>query len=162
MKLWWCPTYKGVILKIIQSRVEEMVEHVRYAIRLSGFERQLIGGIVLTGGGSQMRHIRPLFEYMTGLDVRLGCPGEHLAAGNERVANAHYATGVGLVMLGLKDFARHGRAREGDQPSEAGVIRGSFFDNFIRRAGLWMEDTFNDKPNKRHPNRRNRSNDPIH
>jgi len=147
------------LASIIQSRVEEMVEHVRYAIRLSGFERQLIGGIVLTGGGSQMRHIRPLFEYMTGLDVRLGCPGEHLAAGNERVANAHYATGVGLVMLGLQDFARNGRAREGDQSLSSRVKRGSFFDNFIRRAGHWMEDQFNDKPNKRNPNKKNRSND---
>jgi len=147
------------LASIIQSRVEEMVEHVRYAIRVSGFERQLIGGVVLTGGGSQMRHIRPLFEYMTGLDVRLGCPGEHLAAGNEQVANAQYATGVGLVMLGLLDFARPGRERDEVQRPESRLHRGGFFDNFIRRAGNWMEDHFNEKPNKRNPSNRNRPSD---
>jgi cell division protein FtsA len=146
------------LASIIQSRVEEMVEHVRYAIRVSGFERHLIGGIVLTGGGSQMRHIRPLFEYMTGLDVRLGCPGEHLAVGNEKVANAQYATGMGLVMLGLQDFTRQGRARAEAPQSGSRLNRGSFFDNFIRKAGNWMEDKFNDKPNKRNPNKRNHPN----
>jgi hypothetical protein len=62
-------------------------------------------------------------------------------------------------MLGLQDFARNGRAREGDQSLSSRVKRGSFFDNFIRRAGHWMEDQFNDKPNKRNPNKKNRSND---
>jgi len=148
------------LASIIQSRVEEMVEHVRYAIRVSGFERQLIGGIVLTGGGSQMRHIRPLFEYMTGMDVRLGCPGEHLAVGNDKVSNAQYATGMGLVMLGLQDFTRQGRSRAEELRPDSRVNRGSFFDNFIRRAGNWMEDQLNDKPNKRNPNKRNRPDNP--
>jgi len=131
---------------IIQSRVEEMVEHVRYAIRVSGFEKQLIGGIVLTGGGAQLRNIRALFEYMTGLDVRLGCPGEHLASGNERVANPQYATGVGLVMLGMQELSRSTRGTEETNRSDSRMKRGSFFDRVLRTAENWFDDLGTEKP----------------
>ncbi|MFT5979769.1 MAG: cell division protein FtsA, partial [Flavobacteriales bacterium] len=67
------------LASIIQARMEEIVEHVYYEIRSSGLEKQLIGGIVITGGGSQLRHITQLFEYVTGMDCRIGYPNEHVA-----------------------------------------------------------------------------------
>jgi cell division protein FtsA len=59
--------------------MEEIIEHVYHEIRNSGYENKLICGIVVTGGGSQLKHITQLFEYITGMDTRIGYPTEHLA-----------------------------------------------------------------------------------
>ncbi len=89
---------------IIQARVEEIIEQVYYEIKNSGLERKLIAGIVLTGGGSQMRHIKELTEFITGMDVRIGVPSEHLS---DKVPadmlTPIYSTGIGLVLEGFKD-----------------------------------------------------------
>ena len=87
---------------IIEARMTEIIEHVHFEIRNSGFSDQLIGGVVLTGGGSQLRHITQLFQYVTGMDCRVGYPSEHLAeAPNQDVTAPSFATGVGLVINGI-------------------------------------------------------------
>jgi len=92
------------LASIIQARMEEIVEHVYYEIRSSGLEKQLIGGIVITGGGSQLRHITQLFEYVTGMDCRIGYPNEHVAkAPNKELISPLFATGVGLVIKGYEN-----------------------------------------------------------
>ena len=89
---------------IIQARMEEILEHAHYEIRNSGFEKKLIGGIVLTGGGAQLKHLVQLTEYVTGLDARIGYPTEHLTAGqNDDIKNPMYATGIGLILQGFAD-----------------------------------------------------------
>ena len=83
----------------------EIVEHIYYEIKNSGFEKKLIGGIVVTGGGSQLKHINQLFEYITGMDTRIGYPNEHLSSNtNINVTSPLYATGVGLVAKGFQQF----------------------------------------------------------
>ncbi|MFM9004704.1 MAG: cell division FtsA domain-containing protein, partial [Flavobacteriales bacterium] len=92
--------------QIIQARMEEIIEHVYYEIRNSGFEKQLIGGIVLTGGGSQLKHMKQLVEYITGMDCRIGFPNEHVVkAKNENLLIPAMSTGVGLVIQGLEKFS---------------------------------------------------------
>ena len=78
----------------------EIIEHVHYEVRSSGFGDQLIGGIVLTGGGSQLKHVTQLFQFVTGLDCRLGFPGEHIAKAPDDTSIPSYSTGVGLVIKG--------------------------------------------------------------
>jgi len=91
---------------IIEARMTEIIEHVHFEIRNSGFADQLIGGVVLTGGGSQLRHITQLFQYVTGLDCRVGYPSEHLAeAPNADATAPSFATGVGLVIKGYNRLA---------------------------------------------------------
>ncbi len=91
------------LASIIQARMEEIIEHVYYEIKNSGYEKKLIGGIVVTGGGSNLRHLPQLMEYVTGMDVRVGYPNEHLAGGNpEDITSPIFSTGVGLVMKGLE------------------------------------------------------------
>jgi cell division protein FtsA len=88
---------------IIQARMEEIIEIVQNEIMQSGHYKKLAGGIVLTGGGSQMQFISQLFEYMTGLDTRIGYPNEHLGKSViEEVKSPMYATSVGLVLAGFK------------------------------------------------------------
>lgn len=91
---------------IIEARMTEIIEHVHFEIRNSGFSDQLIGGVVLTGGGSQLRHVTQLFQYVTGLDCRVGYPSEHLAEAPDAHATApSFATGVGLVIKGYDRLA---------------------------------------------------------
>jgi cell division protein FtsA len=95
------------LANIIEARMSEIIEHIYYEIKNSGFEKELIGGIVVTGGGSQMRHITQLFEFITGMDCRIGYPNEHLyKAPNEDVVKPTYSTGVGLVMKGFDNGSK--------------------------------------------------------
>lgn len=92
------------LASIIHARVEEIFNHVNYEIKASGLEKKLIGGIVLTGGGAQLKHLPQLVEYLTGLDVRVGYPNEHLAKGMvDEVKSPMFATGIGLVIKGLNN-----------------------------------------------------------
>jgi cell division protein FtsA len=96
--------------KIIHARVVEIVEQVYVEIKNYGHEEQkkkLIAGIVLTGGGSQLKHLKQLVEYITGMDTRIGYPNEHLAGDSEEdVASPLYATAVGLLMNAVKNKRR--------------------------------------------------------
>ena len=92
--------------KIIHARVVEIIEQVYMEIKNYGHEEQkkkLIAGIVLTGGGSQLKHLKQLVEYITGMDTRIGYPNEHLAGDSDsETASPLYATAVGLVMNALR------------------------------------------------------------
>lgn len=94
---------------IIQARMEEIIEHVYYEIKSSGYENKLIGGIVITGGGAQLKHLVQLVEYLTGIDCRIGFPNEHLAKNEQLSKSAFedlrsplYATGIGLLIKGIQ------------------------------------------------------------
>ena len=92
--------------KIIHARVVEIIEQVFAEIKLYGHEdprKKLIAGIVLTGGGAQLKHIKQLVEYITGIDTRIGYPNEHLAGNSdEEISSPLYATAVGLVMNSIE------------------------------------------------------------
>ena len=91
--------------RIIQARMEEILDLVYWEIRRSGFERKLIGGIVLTGGGSLLRNLVDLVELHTGMSTRLDSPTEHLANGyDQEISSPIYATSVGLVLNGFKEL----------------------------------------------------------
>lgn len=92
--------------KIIHARVIEIIEQVYLEIKNYGHEEQkkkLIAGIVLTGGGAQLLHIKQLVEYITGMDTRIGYPNEHLAGDSDaETTSPMYATAVGLVLNSLE------------------------------------------------------------
>jgi cell division protein FtsA len=95
------------LASIIQARMEEIIEHIFYEIRASGYEKKLIGGIVLTGGGAMLKHTAQLTEFMTGLDTRIGYPNEHLAKDvPPEMASPMYATSIGLVIVGIDRYER--------------------------------------------------------
>lgn len=89
---------------IVQARMEEILEHVHFELRGSDFDKKLIGGIVLTGGGSQLRHLVQLTQLVTGMEARLGIPNEHLAATKiKEVNNPIFATGIGLSVRAFSE-----------------------------------------------------------
>ncbi len=100
-------TPKEISLKnlayIIEARMEEIVELVYAEIMRSGYSNSLAGGIVVTGGGSQLQNLVQLVEYITGMDTRIGYPNEHLGRSKiDAVKSPMYATSVGLVLAGYQ------------------------------------------------------------
>ena len=86
--------------------MSEIMDFVSYHLKQVGLDnRMLNGGIVLTGGGSQLKHLIQLTEYVTGLNARIGFPTEHLAAGHiEELAKPTYSTCIGLILKGYNDY----------------------------------------------------------
>ena len=133
---------------IIQARMEEIIELVNYEIKNSGYSKKLIGGIVVTGGGAQLKHLTQLFEYMTGMDTRIGYPTEHLANSNdiEGIESPMFSTGIGLVLQGFK------KLDETKEPVVTTSIkeevtkhsnrerRGTFFDKFLNKTKEFFTD----------------------
>lgn len=95
--------------KIIHSRVSEIINLVLKVIENYGYQeakKKLFAGIVLTGGGSQLKHIVQLVEYITGMDTRIGYPDEHLADNSDpKLTSPIYATAIGLVMNAIENQA---------------------------------------------------------
>ncbi|WP_270089589.1 cell division protein FtsA [Sphingobacterium sp. SYP-B4668] len=106
---------------IIQARMEEIIEHVYYEIKSSGYEDKLIGGIVVTGGGAQLKHLVQLVEYITGIDCRIGYPNEYLAKTDllnkqlfDELKSPLYATGIGLLIKGIQAIEDEEEAEQED------------------------------------------------
>lgn len=137
---------------IIQARMEEILDHIYWEIRRSGFERKLSGGIVLTGGGALLRNLTQLVEFHTGMNARLGMPIEHLAHGYDKdVVSPVYSTAIGLVLKGIEDIEA-GRSREYSNGyaasgtntlpiarKDATTKKTRWFDSLIRKTKEWFE-----------------------
>lgn len=114
--------------KIIHARVVEIIEQVYLEIKNYGHEEQkkkLIAGIVLTGGGSQLKHLKQLVEYITGMDTRIGYPNEHLAGDSDpEIASPMYATAVGLLMNAVEHKHKSNRRNVGlkETPQEHELV----------------------------------------
>ena len=134
--------------KIINARVVEIIEQVYLEIKNYGHEeakKKLIGGIVLTGGGSQLKHLKQLVEYVTGMDTRVGFPGEHLA-GDTNNSNPIFSTAVGLVMKAIENNndKNEGKSSKGDEISEQRkTVLSKWGDQFIK----WIEKVDNTTEN---------------
>lgn len=129
------------LANIIQSRMVEIIEHIYYEIKNSGFQDKLIAGIVVTGGGSQLKHISQLFQYITGMDTRIGYPNEHLSGKNtDEITSPMFSTGIGLVIKGFQIEDRMVDIRE-QVPGHSRKKRGSFFEKVLDGAkGLFDDD----------------------
>lgn len=97
------------LAQIIQARMSEILDFVTYHLKQVGMDhRTLNGGIILTGGGSQLKHLIQLTEYQTGLNARIGFPNEHLSSGHiAELTKPMYSTCIGLILKGYNDFERN-------------------------------------------------------
>ncbi|MEI6133032.1 MAG: cell division protein FtsA [Bacillota bacterium] len=138
------------LASIIEARISEIIEYVYNEIRSSGYERKLIAGIVLTGGGAQLKNIVQLTEFLTGMDTRIGYPNHHLAENvPEAMALPMYATGVGLVIRGLAKQPHNIQSTEPEKPKEEPIqthsrkTGGSFFDSLFKKGKHFFDDDVN-------------------
>src|SRR5690349_2016725 len=102
------------LANIIQARMNEILDFVTYHLKQVGLDTRLLnGGIILTGGGSQLKHLIQLTEYVTGLNARIGYPNEHLAGGHiEELAKPMYSTCIGLILKGYNDYENNNKQFE--------------------------------------------------
>lgn len=94
------------LASIIQARMSEILAFVTFHLKQVGLDNKMLnGGIVLTGGGSQLKHLIQLTEYATGLNARIGYPNEHLAVNHlSELAKPMYATCIGLILKGYNIY----------------------------------------------------------
>ncbi len=142
------------LARIIQARMEEIFDYVVWEIRRSGYERKLIGGIVLTGGGSLMRDIEKLCEFHTGMATRIGVPIEHLAHGyHEQVCSPIFSTAIGLLLNGIQIEEEAARLRPIvevkpiletviETPVNTPQSEMAFSENSNQQGGKWLESIF--------------------
>ena len=141
---------------VIQARMEEIVEHVYYEIKSSGYEKKLIAGIVITGGGAQLKHLRQLVEFVTGLDCRVGYPTEHLAKNEvlpkniyEELQSPTFATGIGLLIKGIQKTEYMTAAPATDtrteKPKYEPKKEGGLFDRLLKKSITFIKDDINDE-----------------
>lgn len=139
------------LARIIQARMEEVLDYVLWEIRRSGYERKLIGGVVLTGGGALMAHLDKLTEYHTGMSCRIGIPVENLAHGyQESVSSPIFSTAIGLMLRGMHDIeAGHAPLaepvkaktdKEEPEPSNVSEEKSAgWLDSVFKKTKEWFE-----------------------
>ena len=115
---------------IIKARLQVILEQVSYEIERSGFNNQLLAGIVLTGGGAKMGHIVELSELITRTTSRIGTPDEHLEKSDEELSHPMYATGIGLVLYGLELEENEATGTQDDSENDA------FGDDIFKSMGM--------------------------
>jgi len=116
--------------RIIEPRMEEILNLAFKEIVRAGFEDNLAAGIVLTGGTSLTSGVVELAEQLFNMPVRCGYPAR--IGGLVDVVNSPiYATAVGLILRavrGLSPASLHGGA---------GMVGG-----WINRVKKWIVDFF--------------------
>lgn len=137
--------------RIIQARLEEILDLVLWEIKRSGYDRKLIAGMVLTGGGALLKNIAALAEYHTGLGTRIGLPTEHLASGfRDEMSSPIYATAVGLLIHAIEmqekvPTAARVQEMETETVEEHSEPRprfgGRFVDNLFQKTKQFFEAT---------------------
>jgi len=93
---------RGTLAQVIQPRMEEILEIAAIEIKRSGYGRHLSSGVVLTGGGSMIDGTADLAAEVLGVDSRVGMPMGLSGGMVEEVSDPKFATGVGLVLYGLR------------------------------------------------------------
>ena len=99
------------LANIIQARMSEIMDFVTFHLKQVGLDNKMLnGGIILTGGGSQLKHLLQLTEYVTGLNARIGFPNEHLSGSQiDELSKPMYSTCIGLILKGYNDYENKNR-----------------------------------------------------
>jgi cell division protein FtsA len=87
---------------IIEARMIEIMDMILFEIKKYTDNNLKLGaGIVFTGGGSQMTHLREFVKLKTGMDMRIGKPIYVSDSSPKDIIHPRYSTAVGLIMCGF-------------------------------------------------------------
>ena len=122
---------RQLLAEIIEPRMEEIFILVKNELEKHDFRELLAGGVVLTGGASMLEGTEKLAERVFEMPVRIGIPGNVGGLADE-ISTPEYATGVGLVLYGLKA-----------QPEKFIENKGpGLFSNIKKRMAEWFGEFF--------------------
>ena len=112
------------LTEIISARMKEIIDLVYHQIKVSGYEDKLMTGIVLTGGGAQLRNLNQLVSFITGMEARVGYPNEHLGKeSKDNVTSPMYSTGTVLVMKGFQGMPSDENSMKNNNKSETSLLK---------------------------------------
>lgn len=95
---------RSALAQVVHARYEEIFSLVAQELRRSGFEDMIAAGIVLTGGAANVEGAAILAENVLHVPVRIGLP-QHVSGLIDVREDPTYATGVGLLLYGLRQQA---------------------------------------------------------
>lgn len=97
---------------IIEARMYDIIDYVKIEIERCGFKGRLGAGLVLTGGGANLKNLDLLFKMHTGMDVRVAQPITYVGADSAELVSApKYSTLTGIIL----DAVRKGNYTEIDE-----------------------------------------------
>ncbi|MEX0944902.1 MAG: cell division protein FtsA [Balneolaceae bacterium] len=129
---------KSILAKIIQARMEEILEIIAIEVKRSGYADSLSAGIVITGGGSLIKNICPLANEVLGMDSKIGRPLGLAGGLIEEVNSPIYATSVGLVLHALKAEGVENQTMIPSSSKGTGVER--VMSNITERMKSWFKE----------------------
>ena len=93
--------------RVIYARMDEILDDINAEIanyRQVEPNKNLIGGVVITGGGALLKHLPDFVYFKTRMNCRVGYPNIYLSEENrECLTSPAYSTCIGLVISGLSD-----------------------------------------------------------
>ena len=84
--------------KYVEARMEEIFQLAQNEINRAGINNTLTYGVVLTGGGSQLRNIIPLAKELLNMPIRLGKPIINIQGNKDFADNPIHSTLLGLLL----------------------------------------------------------------
>lgn len=86
---------------VIEARMTDIAEYVWQEVRDAGYAKKLGAGIVLTGGGSNLKNVAELFHRVTEQEVRVACAEIGIATESlEKTASPSYSMAVSVLLRG--------------------------------------------------------------
>jgi cell division protein FtsA len=128
---------KGHLARIVQPRVEEILEFVRDRIRDAGYEQHMKQRIVVTGGTAMLAGVDELAGLVMGGEARIGIP--HGVRGMPSAARTPaFATAAGLLVypqVAAREFIE-------DASSVARRYAATGTDTYFSKLGRWFKESF--------------------
>ena len=125
---------RQALAEVVEPRYDELFTLVKAELQRSGYENLLGAGIVLTGGTSKMEGVIELAEEIFHMPVRIGMP-QTVKGLADIVRNPIYATGVGLLLYGMRQ-QRHQERSQNPVP----VKEPQF--SILERVRIWLKNNF--------------------
>lgn len=140
------------LIEIIKARMEEILEAVNWEIEESGCQNML-GGVVLTGGGAKMKFLPQLTDYVIGRDSRLGAPTRYLSEDSPaELSDPIFSTAIGLVMFGLHheaELAEEEELSQREQAAKTAEMEAAIQAEIEARAAAEAAETEENKPEEK-------------
>ncbi len=101
----WQPVPRQFLAEILEARATEIFNLMLQEVKRSGYDGLLPAGAVLCGGSAELGGMRELGRDILQLPTRIGPPRD-LQGLVDALTSPAYATGVGLLLWGLREEPR--------------------------------------------------------